>query len=516
MGEQNFDKIIEGGYVYIDKTHFIPLLLQNNYYFLSRPRRFGKSLFISTLEQFFLGRKDLFEGLAVADFNWNWVEFPIIRIDLSSGSFSQPEGLNSRLNGVIDNIQAKYAVEADGYFPGERLDNLIRELKKKFDRNVVILIDEYEKPLLDTIHESHHERFQKELRDFYSVLKECSAFIEFLFITGVSRFGHLNIFSGLNNLNDISLNDDFAAICGITERELNESLKEGVEKLAEARGISPAVALDKLKSYYDGYHFSASLLDIYNPFSLLSCIYSRRFTDKWFQSGSSTFLLRKLRENDFNLTNLEGVNASEQTLLGVDASMNDSITLLYQSGYLTIKAYDEDRNSYFLGLPNREVKNALYNAIIPFYLGNDARVDLSDYAKIATWLNRGDTEELIGWLKEFFAGITYDVKLLPLKDRPRRESDFQFIVYAIMSLACGVQNVELELPTSNGRMDLSILTERYIYIMEFKLGEDSNEAMRQINQKGYALRWANDGRKIIKIGLAFSPELRNIISYLIE
>lgn len=516
LGEQNFDRIIESGFIYVDKTIFIPTLLQNNYYFLSRPRRFGKSLFLSTLEQFFLGNRQLFKGLAVYDIPWEWHEYPIIRIDLSSGSFSEPEGLTERLNRILDRVSERYDVQIQTGSPGSRFDSLINNLYKKFERKVVILVDEYEKPLLDTLYEDHHTLYVNQLRDFYSVLKENSKIIEFLFITGVTRFGHLNIFSGLNNLTDISLNDRFAAICGITQEELTQYFADGILNLAKAKNISYDEAVEKLKNFYDGYHFSGAGVDIYNPYSVMECLYTGRFTNKWFQSGSSTFLIKRLRENQFDLTGLDGITATEETLLGVDSSLNTSVTLLYQSGYLTIKSFDEEHGIYYLGIPNVEVKKALFNAIVPFYIGKGVEIQPSDYIRISEWLSRGEVMEMLNWLKQLLAKVTYDVKLLPLKEQLQQESDFQFIVFAVLSLSCGVNNVELEQTTSNGRMDLTVTTPKYIYIFEFKMDGDAKQALQQINEKGYTLRWSSDSRKIIKVGVSFSSSLRNISDIAID
>lgn len=513
LGEQDFERLIQDGFVYIDKTHYIEKLLRNSYYFLSRPRRFGKSLFLSTLEQFFLGKRELFKGLAVDKLDWDWEEYPIIRIDLSNGSFSQADGLESRLNRIIDKSQEQYQVKTDGQYPGERFDSLISQLFRKFDRKVVVLIDEYEKPLLDTFDKPHHDNYINQLRDFYSVLKENSRYIQFLFITGVTRFGHLNIFSGLNNLTDISLEDEYAGICGITQDELLKDLSEGIADLAKAEGSNSNDILSKLAEYYDGYHFSGKLLDVYNPYSVLNCLAFGRFTDKWFQTGSPTFLWKRLQESGFELRRLDFVTATENTLLGNDALMGDSLTLLYQSGYLTIKSYDSQTGIYTLGLPNKEVTQALYQAIIPFYTGRKDAMQPSDFMRIATWISKGEIENVMTWLTEFFARVSYDMKLLPLHDKPRQESDFQFMVYAILALSCGVDNVSIEQSTSGGRMDLAVELPEYVYVFEFKLGDDASLALRQIENKRYADRWAASGKTIIKVGVAFSSETLSIICW---
>lgn len=394
IGKQDFGSLREGAFIYVDKTQFIIDLIEGpGFYFLSRPRRFGKSLFLSTLENFFRGRRELFKELAIDSYPWDWQEFPVIRINLGEGSYFKDFGLEERLNEILDDYETKYAIPTSGGSPRSRFRSLLKSLNRKFDRKVVILIDEYEKPLLDTIDRPHFQRYQDELADFYSVLKNNEENVKLLFITGVTRFGHLNIFSGFNNLKDVSLEEEYSAICGITEDEMLQHLRPGIEKFAKAYNLDYDGAVARLKKYYDGYHFSRELTDIYNPFSLLSCLNASRLTSKWFQSGSSRYLLNQLKSNKYDLSNLEGIKASEDTLSGVDASMKDSVTLLYQSGYLTIKHYDYNTTFYTLGIPNYEVRTALYSVIIPYYLGakyNNATPEAYGFIEM---LKYGNAEE---------------------------------------------------------------------------------------------------------------------------
>lgn len=517
LGRQDFVSMREKGFVYVDKTQYIKRLLDGpGFYFLSRPRRFGKSLFISTLENFFKGKRSIFKDLWIDRNYEEWVEYPVVRIDLSSGSYSEVDGLQIRLITILNEIANIYGVSATGKFPGDIFHNLIHKLKEKYRRRVVVLVDEYEKPLLESLNEPHFDRYSKELRDFYSILKNNEQNLELLFITGVTRFGHLNIFSGLNNLTDISLEDEYAAICGITFEEITEFLAPSVEFLAKNFNLTIDETLERLKDFYDGYHFSGSLIDIYNPYSLLSCLDVCRFTDKWFQTGSSLYLLDRLKENNFDLWQLEGVSTNESTLLGIDASMRDSITLLYQSGYLTIKEFDSTSGYYTLGLPNREVSTSLYQAIIPYYSNSKKQIQPSDFNLIGEWLKKGDVENFITWLQQFFNRIPSDVKLLPLRNRFKFESDFQFIIFSILYLACGAEKVSLEDSTSCGKMDLVVMNEKFIYIFEFKIGEDALEAINQIERKGYEMKWEADSRKIIKVGISFSSERRCISDCIIK
>ena len=510
LGKQDFSSLRKRGFVYIDKTEYIIKLLEGaDYYFLSRPRRFGKSLFLSTLYHFFRGNRELFKDLAIDSYDWNWESYPVIRLNLAEGSYSRPEGLEERLNEILAETEKFYNVSPSGTDPRSRFRNLIISLNERYDKGVVILIDEYEKPLLDTINEPHNEKYQKELADFYSVLKSNEEVIQFLFITGVTRFGHLNIFSGFNNLSDISLDDDFSALCGITQRELLENLRPGIENLAKAYEVDFEDALSKLKEHYDGYHFSRLLIDIYNPFSLLTCLNSSRITSRWFQSGSSRYLLDKLRANNFNLSSLEGVRVSEEILLGTDSSMNESVTLLYQSGYLTIKYYNPENNRYTLGLPNFEVRTALYSAIIPYYLGQKYSSAEEEAIGFIDKLRNGEAEEAMKWLQGYFSSIPQDVKL-------DYESEFQQVIYAFFALSGQLAKTTLEKKTSDGRIDMVYETNRYVYIFEFKRGEDARKALDQINSKQYARQWQTDDREVIKIGVAFSPKTRGIASFMIE
>ena len=370
LGKQDFKSLRNRDFVYVDKTDFIIRLLEGtDYYFLSRPRRFGKTLFISTLYNFFKGNRELFKGLAIDSYDWNWETYPVIRINLGEGSYSRADGLTERLNEILSEIEKSYGLDACGNDPRSRLHNLILTLNEHFQNHVVVLIDEYEKPLLDTINENFNQRYQKELADFYSVLKNNEESIRFLFVTGVTRFGHLNIFSGFNNLTDISIDDEYASICGITQEEILTYLSPGINELADAWKCSFDDTIAKLKQNYDGYHFSASMVDIYNPFSLLTCLQAKRLSSTWFQSASSRYLLDNLRRNRYDLTALDGSKVDENKLLGSDATMHDPITLLYQSGYLTIKGFNPITQLYTLGLPNQEVATALYSIIIPYYLG---------------------------------------------------------------------------------------------------------------------------------------------------
>lgn len=517
LGEQSFEKIRVLDCVYIDKTSYIDTLLKGNsqYYFLSRPRRFGKSLFISTLEQFFKGNKDLFRDLAIYSMELEWEEYPVIRIDLSNGSFSWEEGLAERLNEILSQHEVLYEIETCTGSPRARFNSLITKLKDKFGKNVVILVDEYEKPLLDTIDKSHQDRFKDELRDFYSVLKDNSDKIKFLFITGVTRLGKINIFSGLNNLTDISLDVEYSAICGITENELLYNLRPGIELFASKNFLEYTEAISQLKDHFDGYHFSREMVDIYNPYSLLTCLAKSQIENTWFDTATPSFLLEILKKRNFNLEELDGVEVTGSRLLTLDPKFQDPIPLLYQTGYLTIKDFDKEFNLYKLGLPNKEVRQALLSAIIPFYLGNDNGFETDKAVKLYRYMLNGEVEKMMDWLEGFFSKVSYNTKFKFEKDRLKSEKDFQFIMYAIFAVINDLRTIHLEHETSAGRVDMTACVGEYGYVFEFKLGENPQEAIDQIEKRGYANVLKGSAKVIYKIGVSFSLQARGIIRYLI-
>lgn len=517
IGQQDFKGIREGGYAYVDKTDYIRLLLNNKYYFLSRPRRFGKSLFLSTLHYFFSGERNLFRGLAIDSWDeWQWKKHPVIRISFISGAFYEENGLKERLDSIIRETAEYYGVRIEEGSPGEKFRSLILALYRQYGEKVVVLVDEYDKPLLDVIDKETILAANRDLlSSFYSVIKDSDEFLLMAFLTGVTRFGHLNIFSRLNNLKDISLSGEYSAICGITEEEVNENFQEGIDVLACKMHVSANEAVRLLREYYDGYHFSEELINVYNPYSLITALSEGKVKDIWPYTGTSNYLLQQLRKEEFDLFDLEETEASSRVLMGTNPEYTDPVTLLYQSGYLTIKSLGRKADRYILGLPNHEVSSALYEAIIPFYTGHNRPLAEKDYNRIETWMQTGEVEAFLLWLKEFFAKVTYDVKLLPLNDRMRQESDFQFVVYCILALSCGLPNVQLEGTTSNGRIDISVETRDYVYIFEFKMGQDAHDAINQIRRKDYVARWASDSRKIIPIGVAFSPDTRGISDFAI-
>lgn len=509
LGEQNFKTLREMGQVYIDKTGFIPRLLRNRYYFLSRPRRFGKSLFLSTLEQFFLGRRDLFEGLDIYDYPWDWAEYPVMRISFGQGAFSRKDGLKERIDAILSQAESRYGVATSATTAAVRLDYLLRSLHAKTGKEVVVLVDEYEKPLLDTYGEDIFESNRRELAEFYSPLKDNSEHIRFLFITGVTRFGKLNIFSGFNNLLDISLEPPFSTICGITEEEMNRRLRPGISDFAEAEGCSYEEAVATLKKYYDGYHFSEDLRDIYNPWSLMNCLYAGRIKSEWFSSGSPTYLLKILRRQNYDISRLLGTSVTEEQLKGNGADIMDPTALLYQSGYLTIKHYDRKTRLYRIALPNFEVRTALWETVIPFYLGKEERLDRKEIGRLFTYIENGGAEEMMQWLASYFSKISFDTKI-------NFERDFHVVVLGIFLLIKDFSDVHCEYAMSSGRTDLVMVAPGYVYVFEFKIGDNPDKALRQIESRSYDVPWRSDGRKVFRIGASFSTDHGGILRYRID
>ena len=513
LGQQDFKVLRTDGALYIDKTQFIPLLLNQRFYFLSRPRRFGKSLFISTLYSFFKGEKDLFKGLAVESYNWNWEEYPIIRFDFSSGSFSRPDGLQERMFESLEWNESCYGIEAKGVSPRARFHNLIKSLKDKFGKEVVILVDEYEKPLLDAMAHTHFDSYRNELADFYSALKNNTPNIRFLFMTGITRFGHLNIFSGLNKLNDISLDEKYDEICGITEEELIEQMQPGVASLAKKNNWTEEKTLKALKEFFDGYHFSRRLKDIYNPFSLISSFDKEEIRSYWVATGMSGSVLHLIKKRNWDLSNLENIEVPAVKLMGVDADFMEPTTLLYQAGYLTIKGYDPETMLYRLRIPNREVRESLFEVIIPHYLGKEIEADQVTLNSLYKLMRDGRVNEMMKWLQTYFSKVPYTTKLRLKEDKPQAEKDFQFVTYAIFSQVCDFNRLHLEYSNSAGRSDMVIETGDYVYVMEFKLGSTAKKALEQIEEKGYALPWQSSGKKVFKIGCTFSARSKGLLQF---
>lgn len=512
IGLQSFRKIRQEGYLYIDKTAYILPLLQNGQYkFLSRPRRFGKSLFISTLEAFFRGERELFKGLAIDSLMpEQWEVYPVIHLDFSGENYNGAEVLENKLNAFLQRYENELNLNPVNNTFSERFRTIIWTLHERDGHQVVILIDEYDNPITSSIgNKELQEQFQAILYGFYSSLKSLDAHLKFCMLTGVTKYGHLSVFSGLNNLQDISFIDDFAGICGISEVELHRSLEEGVKKFGIAEGTSTEAAYQTLKEWYDGYHFSRRKEDIYNPYSLINALASLDISDYWYRTGMPTILIRLLKERAFDIARLNNAEATIDMLDSISVlDKINPLALFYQTGYLTIKDYNPSTRFYTLGYPNREVESGLMDSILnDFGAITDSKIFVS---KLKSYLNEGQTEEFLQALKEFFARIPFDLR----KNIERYENYYHTIFYVLVYLIG--MDVKAEYHTSEGSIDLLISTSRFIYIIELKINGTADDALRQIKEKGYATQFASDSRKLIKVGIGFAQKSHTIDSTRIE
>lgn len=511
IGIQNFEKLREVNAIYIDKTAYIRTLVETgSIYFLSRPRRFGKSLFLSTLESFFEGKRELFKNLDIDKWEeWNWESHPVLHFDLNAKDYTYKEALYERLSEHLSRYEKIYGVAAIASSLDERFRNVIETAYTKTGFGVVVLIDEYDKPILDTINDESTKSFhQDRLRAFYSVLKSADKYLKFCFLTGVSKFGQLNIFSGLNNLQDISMWNEFAGICGITEKELHKYFHEGISLCAKEWNETDNEVYSALKTNYDGYHFSPSLLDVYNPWSVLNAVRSRQIDMYWNATGGGLAFLHKLLEaSRISLSDLDDYVCSANVLRGVTVNIDDAIPVLYQSGYLTIKSYDRKNMEFTLKYPNREVEKGFLEGLLPAYSGESESKSWVSIKNFVNEIKAGDINGFLKRMQTFFDDFPYENAI-------KTERQFQNIFYCI-SRMIGL-HVQIERHSSRGSADMVILTNDFIYIFEFKIDKSPSLALSQINKKNYANPFAKDSRQIIKIGVEFSLEARTIIGWEIE
>ncbi len=510
IGLQSFEALRNANYLYVDKTrHLERLVTTNKYYFLSRPRRFGKSLFLSTLEAYFLGQKELFNGLYIEQVEKDWKEYPVLYLDLNTGIYDSETNLRNKLISHIIDWEEEYSISTAKENIEDRFANIIRTAYEKSGLGVVILVDEYDKPLLHTIDKPElHATFKDILKGVYSVLKGCDKYIRFGMLTGVTKFSKISLFSDLNNLMDISLDENYTDICGITEEEIKTNFVEHLQAFAEKEETTSEDILSQLKAMYDGYHFSENTsVDIYNPFSLLNSLTERKFRNYWFQTGTPTFLIKLLKENDYDLKDFSEGNIDAVDLTSKESMLNAPIALFYQSGYLTIKDYDRDFSSYILGYPNREVEQSFLDFLLPKYINTEENMSTSFLIAFARDLRAGRIEDFLTKLKVFFAKTPYDL----IKDT---ENHYQTVVFIICRLLGYYSEAEYKIV--NGRIDMVIKTKDYIYVFEFKFDKSAKEALQQIDSKDYPLAFQQDERKLYKIGVNFSSQTKNIDEYIIQ
>ena len=509
IGIQSFADIRKRGFVYADKTAFIyRMALMGKYYFLSRPRRFGKSLLASTMEAYFLGQKDLFKGLAIEKQETEWIQYPVLHLDLNARNYKDEESLKAELNKHLVMWEQSYGMTTDSNLaPEERFYNVIHTAYKQSGEQVVVLVDEYDKPLLSTIdNETLHDAYRKTLKAFFSVLKSLDSCIRFGFITGVSKFSHVSIFSDLNNLDDISMDPRYVDICGISEQELHVYFDSSIRELADANGMTFEEACEKLRQQYDGYHFRENSTGIYNPFSLLNTFAKKEFNDYWFKTGTPTFLVKLLQQNDYELHDLKGIYVDGDVLSSVDEGYNDPIPVLFQSGYLTIAGYDSELG-YRLDFPNQEVERGFFRFLMPYYTSQQQSSIRGILNKMTSAVKRGNPDDLLQTIQTMLAGRSYMVA------GADKEKDFQNTLYLIFTMLG--YNVQVEQATSQGRIDITIQTKDYIYIIELKLDKTAEEALRQIKDNHYALPFQTDKRKLYLIGVNFSSATRTVEKWVI-
>ncbi len=513
IGIQSFSSIREGGYLYVDKTGYIADLLNSasKFVFLSRPRRFGKSLLLSTIKEYFLGRQDMFEGLEISRREHDWVKHPVFHLDFTGANYNDPVGLTSKLNSRLTSWEKECGIEKeDGDF-GVRFETIIKQAYEKTGQKVVILIDEYDKALLETVDKPElQQKYRDTLRGVYGNLKQMDKYIRFAMLTGVTRFGHLSIFSDLNNLNDISMRGEYAGICGITGEELHASFSSGVKAFSEKLGVSENEVYEELRINYDGYHFAPeNLVDVYNPFSVLNALSARFFGQYWFQTGTPTFLIKMLKARQLSLRTLSEYECEIDDLTDVSFDLGNFIPVMYQSGYLTIKKYNSRFQSVTLGFPNREVERAFLRQLLPYYTSLSSQKTAFEIKRFVLDVEEGLTEDFMVRLQSLFADFQYDS--FELRHLEQHYQDVIFIIFKLMGFY-----TRTEYKTASGRIDMVVKTPDYIYVMEFKMDRSAEEALAQIDTKDYLLPFKADGRKLIKIGANFDSTKRTLASWIIQ
>ena len=508
IGIQTFSKIRKGGYFYIDKTRYIKKLVDDPlYYFLSRPRRFGKSLLLSTIQSYFEGERDLFKGLAIDSEDTDWTPHPVLMLSLGSFNPKSEDSIDDLLSSIFMRYEMIY-----GSLPGikdlpQRFENLIVNAHHKTGQGVVVLIDEYDDPLLSTLDRPDlNSYYRQTLKGVFSVLKSADRHIHFAFVTGVSRFSQTSLFSGANHLSDISFEDEYAGICGLTEEEIKEYLSNSIAELAQKENVSSKEAFELLKENYDGYHFCKESPDIYNPFSLFSALKYKRISDFWFKTGTPSYLIDIMKRDDFKLPELDCVKTLESGLSVKESYLNNPIALLFETGYLTIKGYDYDKKLYTLALPNMEVAEGFSKALMPIYSGCSERECEDLVRKMRNAIIDGEAEHFMEILQTFLEGNPYGNT-----EMAKRESYFKNNIYIVFRALGFLPRVEEQ--TCHARMDVMLRTRRFIYIFELKTDGSVSKAMDQIEDKGYAIPYRHSDKTIIRISANYSTERNNIDSW---
>ena len=519
VGIQTFSEIRKGNYVYIDKTDLVwNLVHEAKYIFLSRPRRFGKSLLTTTLDSYFQGRKDLFEGLKIMELEKEWKSYPVIHLDVSTAKNKETASeLQRTLKLQLKPYTEEYGSDEDEHTPGEMLAGLIRRAYVKTGKQVAVIIDEYDAPLLEVLHEGERlSDFRRVMQEFYQPLKANEAMVKFCFITGITKFSQLSIFSTINNLTNISMQPEYAAICGIKEQEVTTDMAPDIAMLAKAYECSPEVMHAKLKQQYDGYRFAKVSPEIYNPFSLLKCFNQREIASYWFESGTPTFLIRQMQYFRTDIMGMEHIEASASSFDRPTEAMTTALPLLYQSGYITIKDYDRETESYILSIPNKEVRVGLIDGLIPAYTGLDGSTVQDGFAlKFYRALRKDDMATAIDEMKAFLAGIPYvEGFKKKLAEAAASEGFYEYTFWLIFNMMNVYARTQVK--CHGGRIDFMVKMPETTYVFELKVNGTAQDALNQINSKGYALPYQTEGRKVVKVGIQFNRETMTIEDYRVE
>ena len=509
VGIQSFEKLREQDCLYIDKTAYIHEMIHlSNYIFLSRPRRFGKSLLVSTIQSYFEGKKDLFKGLYIDRVEKEWTEYPVLRFSLASAKHMGKEQLEDYLLYILAENEQRFGLTSERREPNIRLASLITRVYEKTGKQVVVLIDEYDAPLLDVVHEQEQLPLLRQvMRNFYSPLKDCDPYLRFVFITGITKFSQLSIFSELNNLKNISMDPHFVALCGISVDEVKAQMADYLEDFARAKKTSVDDALEALKKQYDGYHFTPFSPDIFNPFSLLNALQDKQLKSYWFESGTPTFLIEMLRKFNVVPSMLKPTKAVASAFDAPTENMTSVIPLLYQSGYFTIKDYNEVSELYVLDIPNTEIRIGLMESLLPDYVQIDAYKGTTTVGEMYLALLEEDLDEMLRLLQTYLLTI-------PQCDNTNYEGHYQQLLYVIFSLLG--RYVDVEVRTATGRVDMVLRTARKVYLFELKMGRSAEAAMQQINLKDYPSRFALSGLPVVKVGINFDATKHTITDWKIE
>ncbi|MBP5339144.1 MAG: ATP-binding protein [Prevotella sp.] len=506
IGIQNFEKLRREGYAYVDKTpQMWKMISEGSYYFLSRPRRFGKSLMVSTLEAFFSGQRELFKGLFADTVEWDWQQYPILHLDLNVEKYTTLEALDNILDNYLCQWESLYGRADYEKSFGARFMGIMRRAYEQTGRQVVILVDEYDKPMLQAIgNEALQAEYRSTLKAFYGALKSGDRYIKFAFLTGVTKFGKVSVFSDLNNLEDLTMLPQYSAICGISEAEIRACFDEGVGELAKANGMTKEECYERLRFDFDGYHFNVGVAGMYNPFSLLNTLKNQTFRDYWFETGTPSFLVYQLQKTNYPLEMMTREELFEDTLNSIEIMDENPLPLLFQSGYLTIKGYNQRFGTYLLGFPNREVEEGFVKYLVPFYSPNKVEKPQIFIVNFVRDVENGNADSFMQRVERFFDGGDYQVA-------GKAELYFQNTLWALFKLL-GLY-VDVERHTTDGRMDILVQTKDYVYILELKIDQTAEAALQQIEEKQYAKPFEGDGRTIYKIGVSFSSETRRLTEW---